>query len=72
LDKKKYQGTKLKEKTNKKLKKKSKEWGIKKNSIKKRNKMLRDKIEKKKQNQENDKKKTTTIKRMGIISDIKK
>jgi hypothetical protein len=34
--------------------------------------MLRDKIEKKKQNQENDKKKTTTIKRMGIISDIKK
>ena len=32
--------------------------------------MLRDKIEKKK-NQENDKKKTT-IKRMGIISNIKK
>jgi hypothetical protein len=32
--------------------------------------MLRDKIEKK--NQENDKKKKTTIKRMGIISNIKK
>jgi len=41
-----------------------------KDSIKKRNKMLRDKIEKK--NQENDKKKKTTIKRMGIISNIKK
>ena len=39
-----------------------------KDSIKK---ILRDKI-KKKQNQENDKKKKTTIKRMGIISNIKK